>query len=322
MLDNFIFSVNAVIPIFVVLAAGFAVGKLGLLDKLTVKKMNALVFKFSLPVMLFRDISGSSFNDILDLRLVGFAVLSTFAIFFATWLLAASLMREKKSIGTFVQGCFRSNYAIVGLPLIANILGDANTGKGALITTFILPLFNILAVIILSIYSEKKEGKSPSSKAGMLRGIALDITRNPMIIGILIGLPFSYFQLKLPAFVNTSIGYVAGMTTPLSLLAIGASINPAEVMGKVKWAAVATALKLVIIPLVLVPIAAGLGMDRESLTVLFVLYSVPTAVSSYIMADTMGGDSALASNIIIMTTLFSALTFTVGVFIMKTLGLI
>lgn len=309
MLDHFLFSVNAVAPLFLMLALGFILKSKEILDPATVRKINTLVFSFALPVMLFRDISKSNFSDVFDWTLLLYAVVSTLIIFCAAYVFTTFFIKEKASHGAFVQGCFRGNYAIIGLPLIANILGPSNSGRGAVITTFIVPLYNILAVFVLT----NKNGK----ESGHIEGTIKNIVKNPLIIGILLGIPFSVLSISLPSFINTAIDYTANLATPLALLAIGAVIEFKQPLGKIKLAVIASIFKIVLIPIIFIAIAISLGMRGENLTVLFVLYAAPTAVSSYIMAANLGNDSELAANIILLTTICSVFTYTLGIFTLK-----
>lgn len=279
--------------------------------------MNRIVFGYALPVMLFRDIAGSNFSEIFDAKLLVYAVVTTLVIFAASWMAAIIFIKDRSSIGVFVQGCTRSNYAIIGLPLIANVLGGANTGKGAVITTFVVPLYNVMSVIVLSIYSGKIEGRG-----NIIKESVINIWKNPLIRGILVGLIFSAFKIKLPTFLSASVNNVASLTTPLALLTIGAGINFEKMRARFKPAATAAVIKLVLSPLIFVPLAVLLNMRGEPLVVLYVMYASPAAVASYIMAQSMGGDEYLASNIVLLTTLASVFTFTCGIFLLKQFGLI
>lgn len=317
MIDDFIFSFNCVAPIFLVIALGYFIRQKNFLNDETIKKMNDLVFTFALPFMLFRDIVSSRFDEFFDLKLLIWAVLSTSISYVLIWLFAELTIKDKPSIGAFVQGAFRSNYAIIGLPLISNILGSGGTGKGALIITFVVPLYNVLSVVVLSFRNYEKQ-----SGRGAIKKAVASVCKNPLIIAILLALPFSFLKISLPKFSLSAINYMANMTTPLALLAIGGSINFKNSLKNMPLAAVCSSIKLVIIPLIFTPISvAVLNLRGEDLIVLYILYASPTAIVSYIMSSKMKSNASLAANIVLLSTLFSIVTLTAGIYALKTFEL-
>ncbi|MDR1537876.1 MAG: AEC family transporter [Clostridiales bacterium] len=316
-LNDFLFSFNVVAPVFVILFIGFFTGRKGILDPETIRKLNWIVFNLALPMLLFRDIAASDFTTVFDFRLILFSVAGTLAAFAAGWL-AASRLVEKSEAGAFTQGCFRGNYALIGIPIIANIMGEAYTGKAALIATFIIPLYNVLAIICLIAGAQAEDVK----KGGQLKQALAGIAKNPLIIGIVLGLPFSFFRLSLPSFLSSSLNSMAAISTPLALLAIGASISLKNAKGKFKSACIASSIKLIAIPALVIPLAAAIGFRGENIAIIYVTFAAPTAVSSYIMADRMRNDGPLAASIVAITMLCSVATFTIGVFMLKSLGLL
>ncbi len=315
-LQNFIFSVNAVFPIFIIIILGYILKAKGITDEHTIKKMNAIVFNVALPMLLFRDISRSNFNDFFNPKLLAFAVVTTILSFAFIWLGAELFIKEKSSIGAFVQGSFRSNYALIGLALASSIGGSDAVTKGALVTAFVIPLYNIFAVIVLTLRSEE------SCKIGV-KSTLISIVKNPLIIGIALALPFCLFDIKLPLVIETSIDYMARIATPIAMLAIGGTISLEQVKNKkIKLALVASFIKIILLPIVFIPIAIIFGIEGNGLLVLYIMYGSPTAVSSYVMACNMNGDKELAADIFIITTLLSVFTFTIGIYLFKTFGLI
>lgn len=317
MLEDFIFSVNSVFPIFIVIALGYFMRVKGFNDEKTIKKMNSIVFNFAVPLLLFRDIYNSDFSVAMDLKLICYALLTTVFCFAVLWFFADKLIKDKKSVGAFVQGCYRGNYAIIGMSLVSSIIGNSMSGKSALITTFVIPLYNVLAVIVLTCTAESLEG------SGQIKKAVLNICKNPLILGILAGIPFSLLNIELPRAIIGSINYMAQLATPLALIAIGGSINLKALKESFKLSMTATIIKLVVIPSLFLTIAYLIGLNSgEQMIILYVLYASPTAVNSYIMAANMGSDEKLASNIILMTTIFSVFTFTIGVYIFKCIGIL
>jgi predicted permease len=301
-------------PLFIILSVGFFLRRIGLIDNNAVLRMNAVVFNAALPVMLFRDIAVSNFMKHFDLNLIIFSVMTTLMIFFLLFVITLFRIKDRKKAGAFIQGSFRGNYAIIAIPLAYNILGGPS-GMAILIAAFTVPLYNVLSIIALS-YG----GADTTDKKAVI-GAVKHIIRNPLIIGIVAGVPFSVFEIEFPTFLRGSMNYMANLTTPLALLSIGATLTSENILAGFKNALSASALKLVIMPVIFLSVAYLFGFRGEAFVILFAMYSVPTAVSSYIMADIMKCDSRLAANIVMVTTFLSVFTLTAGIYIIKALGI-
>jgi predicted permease len=322
-MSAFLFSANCVLPIFLIIGIGWLLKKNGVMTPAMIDGLNTIAFNVAIPLLLFRDISKANFYDILAPGFVIYALAGTFMTFILVWMFAECFIKKDRgSIGSFVQGAFRGNYAIIGLFLITNVLG--HSGKGALVVAFAVPIYNVLSIIILSIRS-----KTPQSLS--IRKTLINIAKNPLILGIVCGLPFAIFDIPLTKepnlkFISTTLDYMATTANPLALLAIGASISTKKI--KTGWTKVLAAsfFKLVINPLIFTSIAywlrKPLGVSGEDLFILMVMFSVPTAVASYVMASKMNNDADLAANIVLITSLFSLFTLTLGIYIFKSAGLI
>ena len=316
MLENFIFSVNAVMPIFMLLAIGYIIRLRGWTDFATNRKMNAVVFNLGLPILMYRDVSTSDILGFFDGAFLIYALITTTLIFIVTMALGYWYFKDRKIAGSFSVACFRSNYAVMGLPLIARTGGEVGAGLGVLVIAFVIPLYNILNAIALA-------GKNDESLKG-IAGLKLIVKNvfNPLMIGVLIGLVVSLLNIGLPTVVHVSIDYIARMTTPLALLVIGGSLDFSKIASRYKPAVVVAAIKLVVIPLIFVPIAIWLGFGPEAVLVLYVMYATPTAISSYAIVCNMGGDESLVLNSILLTMTLTVFTFTVGLFLLRTIGAI
>lgn len=315
-IDNLVFSLNAVLPIFIILLLGYVLKVKGIIDDNVVKKMNIILFYVALPALLFRDIASADLKDFFDVKLLALAISSSLISFIVIWIGAEHFIKEKSSIGSFVQGAFRSNFALIGLALATSVGGNDVVIKGALVTAFIVPLFNILSVIVLTLRSNVE------SKFNLKSTLA-NISKNPLIIGIVLALPFCILDIKIPVIINTSLNYMANIATPIAMLAIGGTISVGQIKNKkFKIALIASFIKIVILPVVFLPIAILLGLRGSALLILYILLGSPTAVSSYVMACNMNADAELAADIFIITTLFSVVTFTIGVYALKSFGLL
>ncbi len=321
MWENFIFSCNAIVPIFAMVGFGYFLKEKKYLDQPTIKKLNNIVFKFALPAMLFLKIGTSDVRSTFDGPFLLWLIIVTLCTYSFSWIFGELFIKDKSSIGAFVQGTFRGNYSILGLSVIASILGDLDTGKGILVTTFIVPLYNILSVLVLSVRNGNE--KKAENKSELLLGALKEVVTNPLILGIVAGIPFSYFRIEIPVMALDSIDNLGSLTMPLALMCIGGNIDLKTSFTGIKLAVIGTFFKQILYPVTAILIAVfALNMRGEELVVTFVLTATPTAVSSYVMALNMNSDPKLASNLILFTTMVSLFTFTAGIYILKTFGLI
>ena len=316
MLENFIFSVNAVVPIFIVMAIGYVIRMRGWTDTAANRRMNVIVFNLGLPVLLFRDVSRSNFDEFFDVSFVLYALATTSLMFVLSLILANVYFKNRKVAGTFSQACFRSNYAIMGLPLAMHVLGDANTGVALLPIAFVVPIYNIFTSIALA-------GKEDEQLRGLM-GLIIIVRNifNPLMCGILIGLGVSLADITLPEMVNVPVNYIAVMTTPLALLTVGGNIDFSKMRSRYKPALAVAFVKLVIGPLIFVPVAVWLGFGPEAVLVLYLMHGTPTAIVTYALVCNMGGDEDLALNTILFTMTFAVFTLTIGLFLMRTFGIL
>jgi len=316
MINDLMFCINAVLPMFIAIAIGYFLKFIDVLDSHSLKKINGLVFKCALPVLLFMDIYKSDFIQFLDPGLTCLCILITLISFFTVWIFAEIFIKEKFSIGAFVQGACRSNYAVMGMALISSIMGEEVQGKGVIVLALVIPLYNVLSVFVLSMHN-----KTHTNGNDLIKEALKSICKNPLIIGILIGIIFSVFNIELPHVVESSLTYFYSLATPLALISIGGALDFKKGRAKIKLAAVAALIKLIVIPLVFGSLTIALGFRGEELLVVAVLSASPTAVSSYIMAAELGSDEVLASNIVLLTTLFSIVTYTLGLYYFRLTGL-
>jgi len=316
MLNNLVFSLNAVMPIFLIMLLGLVIRKTGLISTSTAMQLNAIVFKVVLPVKLFADVYISDFSQMLDFRFIAFTICSVLVFVFICWAIAEWFVPDRKKKGAFIQGSFRGNYIIIGISLIPAVLGYMPT-LALTVIIIIVPLFNILTVIILTIY-----GKQKMEYKKALVSIFQSIATNPLIIGILAGILFSLIPVNMPQVFDSSINMIEVLATPLALIVIGANLSYSRLKERLSLALTASALKLFAMPLIFLPLAVRFGISPEGIIVLFFLYGSPTAIVSYVMAASMGSDEHLASNIVIITSMMSIITYTVGIYIIRILGFV
>ena len=308
-LENLIFSLNATLPVFLVMVAGGILGKLGFLPKEFCKAADKLTFKITLPIMLFLDMADVDMVHDFQPKFVLFCFGATLVSILVLWALARVLLRDKAIVGEFVQASYRSSAAILGVAFIQNIYGDA--GMAPLMILGSVPLFNIFAVLILMIESPRENHEK--LRPGQL---FYGVITNPILLGIIAGTVFSLLPVELPTIADKTLNSLASLTTPLALLSIGASFEGAKAIKKAGPTVVAALLKTVGLPAVFIPCAVALGFREKELVALLIMLGSPTTPSAYVMAKNMGHEGVLTASTVAATTLLSALTLTGWIFIL------
>ncbi len=319
MVGNLIYSINAILPIFLLVVLGFILRKSGKVDEKFTETADWLVFKIALPVMLFLEIATGSLHRDIDRKLIVYLVISVTAVFFLVSLLCALFMKDKSKRGAFVQGACRSNFAILGVPLAVNMFGEAGGQAIAFAMPFIILMFNGYSVILLSVFSDGEGKRSGKSTA---LAILKDVVTNPLILAVAAGLPFMFFEISLPAAADKTLTYLSALATPLALISLGANFKTESLKGRVGYAVLGAVIKTVLLPVVAVTVAVCIGLRGPSLGVVLICFGAPSAVSSYIMAKKMGNDYDLAAQILLLSTMLCVLTVFIGIFILKTLSFI
>lgn len=317
-LSSFIFALNSTLPVFLVILVGRFFMKVGIINEEWTRISDRMAFRYALPVVLFLDIAKMDIHRDLDMTFIIFCMVSTTAMFFLVYLISRICLRDKTMVGSFAQGAVRGSAAILGIPFVTNIYGDP--GMVPLMILAAVPLFNAYSVVILTISSRKF--LSGSKTKIQYRLILKSIFKNPLIRGILIGFPFCILGIKLPPILDKSLTSIGTMAVPLMLISIGADFKMSDLTAKFKLSAIASAIKLVILPLAVLPIAIYMGFRDSALIAILVMLGAPSAVSGYIMSKAMDNDYVLMSNIVVMTTLLSSVTFTFWIFILRYMSLI
>ncbi|MCD7810641.1 MAG: AEC family transporter [Ruminococcus sp.] len=312
--QNLVFSLNATIPIFLMMVLGWIFKKVNLLDEHTTQKLNQFVFKALLPALLFMDLSTADFKSVWDTKFVLFC-------FFATVLsiciaFGFSLFhKDKAERGEIIQASYRSSAAILGIAFVNNIYGEAT--MAALMIVGTVPLYNIIAVIVLS-FTAPDNGVKRNPKQLFLRTLK-DVISNPIILGIAAGIIWSLIDIPQPVIMSKSISYLGSMATPLSLIALGASFKFGEAKDKLPISIGITVIKLIIFCAIFLPIAIKLGFRGEKLIAILVMLGSATTGSSFVMSRNMGHSGTITACAVMLTTLCSAFTLTLWLFILKTL---
>lgn len=317
-MDNLFYSLESVVPLFVLILIGYRLRRRHIINESFIQVGTTLGFKLALPVLLFQQISNADFTQAFNPKLILFSLSATLTSILLLCLLIPRFIKENARRGAMIQGIYRGNFAILGVPLAINMFGETGAAPTSLLLPFTIPLYNALAVVILTVFSPDRDTTHKIS----LKALIKDIATNPLIIGIALGLPFSIFHWHLPALVTKSLSQIASLTTPLSLICLGGQFTFQAARKNFALSCWATAIKLLIIPAIVLTLAILFGFRNGELGAIFILFMAPSAVSGYIMAKNMHSDDQLAAQILIMTTFVSCFTLFGGIFLLRTFHLL
>ncbi|MCR5109571.1 MAG: AEC family transporter [Ruminococcus sp.] len=316
-MENLRFSLNATVPVFLMMVFGYFSKKVGLLDDHTTAKLNKFVFRTLLPALLFMDLSTADFKAVWDGRFVLFCMIVTF-ISVSVACLYSLLHKDRYERGEIIQAAYRSSAAILGIAFVKNIYGEAT--MAALMIVGTVPLYNIIAVVTLSLTSPDRENQKGGRQLFLstLKGIVT----NPIILGIIVGILWSVIGIPQPVILQKSVTYLGNMATPLSLIALGASFKAEEAKDKLPVTLGIVFIKLVLFCAIFLPVAVHFGFRGEKLIAILVMLGSATTGSCFVMAKNFGHKGSITALAVMMATLGSAFTLTGWLFVLKTLNYI
>ena len=312
-MENLILSFNVVLPLFLCIALGYVLRLLNMLEETTQKNLNKLCFKVFLPIHVFNSIYTTNISSAFNGLLVVLTACGVLAIFAGMMVLVPKIEQDDAKRGVMIQAIFRSNYALFGLPVVSSLCGEDKVGPASLLISLIVPMFNVLAVVCLETF----RGGKPDVKK-MMKGIAT----NPLIIGSVLGILFNMLNIPIPAGVHKSIVDLGRVATPLALVALGAGFQFRRISGYTRQLIICITGRLVAAPLLMLTIAALLGLREELLVPVLAVFGSPVATSSYTMAEQMNGDGTLAASLVVLTTALAIFTVFLFIFAIKQLGLV
>ena len=314
-MENLIFSLNATIPIFLMMLLGMLFRKLGWMDEVFAAKMNKFVFLVPLPVLLFEQLATVDFSEVWDIKFILFCFVVT-AISITISTVISLLWKDRSIKGEFIQATYRSSAALLGIAFIQNIYGTA--GMAPLMIIGSVPLYNIMAVVVLSLF---KPGNNSFDKA-LVKKTLKGIATNPIIIGIVAGFVWSALKLPMPLILHKTVSSIGATATPMGLMSMGATFEMKKATSKMKPTLVAVFMKLIGFCAIFLPMAAMLGFRNEQLIAILVMLGSATTVSCFVMARNMGHEGTLSSGVIMMTTLLSAFTLTMWLDVLRSFGVV
>lgn len=312
-MENIIFSANIVLPIIVVMIAGYISKRVGFISSQAVSDGNDIIFKVFLSILLFCNIYSSDFDNLKAVGLftyIGVMILLSFAVATA---IAIFFEKDDKKRGVIIQGLARTNYAMLGIPLLGILFEGQDVGLGSLLVAIVIPLYNLLSVTALTYYGTKNAN---------FKVIFKNISKNPLIIGSFCGLILAIFRIKLPDFLLSGLTQIGSIATPYALFLLGATFEMQSIKNVIKPLTIVVVGRLLVLPAIIIGLGALLGFRGVELGCILIVFASPTAVTSYTMAIKMGGDGELASSIVIFTSGFCMFSLFLFILVLKNLALI
>ena len=313
-MESLILSFEAIAPIFILMLLGYALRRLKVCDKHGFDMANRLVFKVFLPMLLFYNIYKTEASKVFDPKLILFTIVGILAVFVIGYFIVLAISDDDKKRGVMLQGFFRANFAILGVPLVGYICKENATGLTSLMVAVVVPMFNILAVVSL----ERFRGQGNGLK---LSKLLMGVVKNPLIIGCVIGLVFLLLDINLPSIIEKSVKDISSVATPLAIVALGAGFEFSDIKGYKKEILIVVLARLVVVPLIVLSCAILCGFSGEAIACLLITFGGPIAVSSFSMSQQMGGDEKLSAQVIVISSVFCLITLFLWIFGLDYMGL-
>ncbi len=315
-MDTLVVALNTVMPLVLISAVGFILRKLGIINKNFIDASSKIIFNVALPCTIFSSIAGSDLVSILNPNYIIFAALSLVIVALILLIIIPLIYKDRVIAATMIQGMYRSNFVILGIPIATNLFG----AEGASVTILLVPvaaaILSLMSVISFAILIPRESGRK-----GLLVSILKQIATNPLIISSAIGIVVYLLSISLPQILSGSISMLSGMTAPLALLMLGGQFDFSKAKLGIRYSIPSVATRLILLPAIMVTIAVFLGFRGHELGGIFILFASPTAVSSYIMTKQMGGDGDIIGQTILLSTLMSAFSFVGWIVLLKSLSL-
>lgn len=313
-MENFILAVNVVLPIALIMLLGAYLKKIEMVDDITINKMNKMVFRVFMGILMFINIYNIRVQNIninRNFKFLIFPVFFVFTLYIISWLFYYKKIPDKREFAVMVQGVYRGNFALFGLPVAESIYGQEGVSKVSMLLAIIVPIYNIIAVILLEYYSGKEINWGKILKSTL---------KNPLIIGCILAMSCIKFGIELPKPIYKTLSDLAKIATPLSFVILGASLKIGNMIKNFKKLISVNIMKLIINPIITLLCGHYLNFSGAEMVALLAMSGCPTAVSSFTMAKEMGVAGDLAGEIVVSTTILSIFTIFVWVIVLKNLA--
>ncbi len=312
-MDTLYLSFSVVFPLLCMMSLGYTITALKMFDLPFLKKVNSFSFEVLLPILIFINIYQSNFNLSASLSLILFSLACVGAIFLLLLLFVPKNALDRRDSGVIIQGIFRSNYVLFGIPIADSLYGTTGVQLVVLLVAFVIPLYNVFAVLVLQGYSGKKT---------TLKESLITMAKNPLILSSAIGFIFIALRIKLPEIMVSTLVDISQIVTPLALIALGGSFTVTGIKKYKHDLFISVMGKLIIIPLVFIPISILFDYRGIELMALMAMFVSPTAIASYTMAQNMGANDELAGQIVVLTSILSIVSIFIWVSLLQSMQLI
>lgn len=313
MIESFWLSIQVVFPLCVLMLMGYIMKQWLHLSEVTTKQLNQMVFKVFLPLQLFKNIYTSDLSVDFNVGMLIFAVSAILLVFLFLCTIIPKIEPDRKKCSVMIQGIYRTNYILYGLPITESIFGSGNLGMASITAAVVIPLINVLAVLLFEMFREQKMNWSNTIKG---------VIKNPLVLSSAAGAICLAWQIPIPNLMMESVSTFGSIATPLALIALGAEFHFTSIKRYRKQLLITVPGRLIAVPVIFLTLAVLLGFRGMHLMVLMALFASPTAIASYTMASSMGGDEELAGQILVLTTVLSVITIFCYTFLLNSLGLI
>ena len=314
MLESFQVAFNAVMPLLLLLGVGWAAVRSGVTDRAFMNRLNTLNFKLFFPFLMFKNVYGAEPENLPTTALMITGAVSLLVLVALLMIVVPRIVKENPRRGTIIQAIFRSNFIIYGIPLTTFVFGDGKASVCGIMVMIIVSMFNILSVVVLEYYRD----------GGKVRPgpLLLGIVKNPLLQGCVAGLLCYLLGIKLPVFLKEPVFALGSMASTLALVVLGANLQFAELKKNGRTITTVLLVRLLLLPLVMVPLGWLIGLRGVELFLILMIYGTPVATASYPMAQNMGGDGQLAGQLVFVSTVASLGTIFLFIFTMSQLGLL
>lgn len=312
-MESFLVAINAVIPFLCYISFGYVMKVKGVVKEEFLQQLNKMVFKVMYPFMTFYNIYKADASSLPRPIMLIFSGVSILALEVILVFIVPKIVKENPKRGVIIQAVYRSNFVLFGLPLTISVFGDAASSVAAMVVTVVVTIYNTTSVVILEMFNS--EGKTT------VKSLLLNVAKNPLLQGAVVGLIFFFLGIKVPKSLLTPIAAFADMTSPLALFVLGGTLHFNAIQGNLKYLVPTLSFKLIALPALMLAIAYQFGLRELELFLLLAIYGTPVAAASYPMAQNMGGDGELAGQFVVISTMVSVVTLFVWIFFLKSVGL-
>ncbi len=314
MWESFQVAFNAVAPFLILLGIGYGAVRLKIADRDFMNKLNTLNFKLFFPFMMFYNVYNATPEDLPSVKLMLTGPISLILVVVLLLLIVPRIVKENPRRGTIIQAIFRSNFIIYGIPLTTYVFGNEKSSVCGMMVLIMVSLFNVCSVVVLEMFREGGKVR--------VKPLLLGVIKNPLMQGCIAGLLFYLLQIKLPVFITTPLSSLSGVATTLALVVLGANLKFEELRKNGRAISAVLITRLIVLPLVMLPIAWLIGLRGVELFLILMIYGTPVATASYPMAQNMGGDGQLAGQLVFVSTVVSLGTIFLFIFAMSSMGLL